>query len=52
MEKDVDPARRLAYCQWFLGKMNQDPNFIRTLIMTDESAADLSGIYGGFFALG
>ena len=43
MDHVTDPPRRVAYCEWFLGQLEQDQNFVNTLFMTDESAADLSG---------
>ena len=40
-DPDVDPNSRMAYCNWFLGNVNIDPDFLAHFIMTDECAIDL-----------
>lgn len=40
-----DPIRRIAFCQWFLQKLEQEPNFLNNLLMTDEAGFTREGIF-------
>lgn len=34
---DTDEARRIQYCTWLLNKNNDDNNFVKSILFTDES---------------
>ena len=40
--ENADPPRRLAFCNWFLQTSNNDPNFLRNLIVSDEAIFSLN----------
>ena len=41
--KDGDPERRLLYCQWFLNKARETPEFLDSVFFSDEATFHLSG---------
>ena len=41
--KPDDAERRLVFCDWFLEKVNSDPDFIDNLFVSDESTFCLDG---------
>lgn len=36
-------TRRLAFCNWMLGKINEDPKFLSSILWSDECSFKLSG---------
>jgi hypothetical protein len=40
-----DHARRRTFCQWMIGKINTQPNFLNYLLTTDESGFTREGIF-------
>ena len=42
---DVDKERRMRYCTWITAQVDQDPNFIDHIIMSDEVVFALQGEY-------
>lgn len=41
----TDLPRRLEFCHWFLEKHNEDPNFLRYVMFTDEAGFTRDGIF-------
>ncbi|KAJ8910771.1 hypothetical protein NQ315_008892 [Exocentrus adspersus] len=44
----TDPDRRLQFCNWFVNKCNQEPDFTRRVIWTDESYISSDGIFNRY----
>lgn len=42
--RDGDPAQRLAFCRWLLRTSEEHPDFVKTILFTDESNFDQSGV--------
>lgn len=40
-----DAERRIHFCQWYLQKVGQDPNFSRKVIWSDESYISSAGLF-------
>lgn len=40
-----DSERRLNFCNWFRGKLNEEPNFARKILWSDESTFTNSGMF-------
>lgn len=42
--RDGDPAQRLNFCRWVLQRFDENPDFFYTVLFTDESNFDQSGV--------
>jgi hypothetical protein len=42
--KPEDPPRRIAFCQWFLQKIDEEPNFLSIVLTTDEAGFTRDGV--------
>src|ERR1700712_5320216 len=43
--KDTDFQRRIQFCEWLLTKTQEDDNFLKTIIWSDESKSTKIGIF-------
>ena len=43
--KDTDFQRRIQFCEWLLTKTQEDDNFLKTIIWSDESKFTKNGIF-------
>jgi hypothetical protein len=43
--KPEDPPRRIAFCQWLLQKIDEEPNFLSIVLTTDEAGFTRDGVF-------
>jgi hypothetical protein len=43
--KPEDPPRRIAFCQWLLQKIDEEPNFLRIVLTRDEAGFTRDGVF-------
>lgn len=43
--RDTDPERRVAFCEWMLTKIEENQNFTKNIIWTDEAKFMKNGLY-------
>jgi hypothetical protein len=43
--KPEDPPRRIAFCQWRLQKIDEEPNFLSIVLTTDEAEFTRDGVF-------
>jgi hypothetical protein len=43
--KPEDPPRRIAFCQWLLQKIDEEPNFLSIVLTTDEAGFTREGVF-------
>jgi hypothetical protein len=43
--KPEDPPRRIAFCQWLLQKIDEEPSFLSIVLTTDEAGFTRDGVF-------
>jgi hypothetical protein len=43
--KPEDPPRRIAFCQWLLQKIDEEPNFLSIVLTRDEAGFTRDGVF-------
>jgi hypothetical protein len=43
--KPEDPPRRIAFCQWLLQKIDEEPNFLSIVLTTDKAGCTRDGVF-------